>query len=809
MRFPPAQGLASILTPTQQANLLDLSVNVKRDFGASGSNQSTTGTIAAGSTALTLASAIDFENGQGIMVYHAGAACAAGTPTSLVVTPAGIAGTTSYTYAVATLDYRGGISSPVTLTISSGNTTLDSTNYNAVSWSAPTSGETGGFSVWRQGPSDASPKLIWIGWATSFDDVGLSQMTGPYNGSPSPVIPFDAPSSSLNETLKAAVMSGGGTVSLVLTASATVSASGTSVTHWDFNSLQNAIDAAIANGVPVFIPDGEYLIDMYDTIAISSGIEIFGSKYTSIIRSNSARTVNAGGAGSMIATTSTCTNIYLHDFTVDGNASYVMTGGWPQNQNIAASAENSTFARLNLINSIADGVGLGGGNGQGSGGSQNVLIEGCSFDTNMDNSLSGIGPDFTITNNEVHNNPFGETFLGSGADKTIVSNNRIGGDVYAGIHIYGPSVGLIVSDNVIEGLNSSNQIGIEIDDGSTLGTTSGVIVSNNVVNMNGNSGDGIVCNGNHNSVQGNNVSNGSGLGILAQGSYMSIEGNTLTAIGGFGDSTATIGSSFRGNSLYGCSQSTIQGDTSVAGNSFYNGTGVSVRFNLSVPLAIFHGNIVRNSAASYGVQILNAGCTVIENEVSNSFYGGSGGSGSGILIENTVSGSTSAYATVVGNRCYDDQTTKTQYTGIQFVGPSSSWSGVVSSNDCRGNAAHAIIDSSLSATLSFVDNPGTNPVGNVTPPASPLVSGSVYQNTCHAAVTIYQPVVYNPTSTAAATCAMAVGPTSTPITVSTDSEPAALAVGRIRTSILRVEPGYYYSFTVTNATLGTANIQGE
>lgn len=49
--------------------------NVK-DYGASGSAQTTTGTISAGSTSLAVASAIDFAVGQGISVYQAGAASA-------------------------------------------------------------------------------------------------------------------------------------------------------------------------------------------------------------------------------------------------------------------------------------------------------------------------------------------------------------------------------------------------------------------------------------------------------------------------------------------------------------------------------------------------------------------------------------------------------------------------------------------------------------------------------------------------------------------------------------------------------------
>ena len=89
-------------------------------------------------------------------------------------------------------------------------------------------------------------------------------------------------------------------------------------------------------------------------------------------------------------------------------------------------------------------------------------------------------------------------------------------------------------------------------------------------------------------------------------------------------------------------------------------------------------------------------------------------------------------------------------------------------------------------------------------PASPLVSGTVYQNTGTLPLLIMQPVTYNPTSTVAATCAVALGSTSTPPTIDTESEPAALVAGTVRNFTLMVPPGWYYSFTTTNAVLGTA-----
>lgn len=95
----PIQGLFPA-NPSRGAALLDLPVDVKRDYGASGSAQTTTGTVAAGSKTLTLAGPIDFANGQGISVVGAGAAGAllvtsiVGGAASTTLTLAAAAGTT-------------------------------------------------------------------------------------------------------------------------------------------------------------------------------------------------------------------------------------------------------------------------------------------------------------------------------------------------------------------------------------------------------------------------------------------------------------------------------------------------------------------------------------------------------------------------------------------------------------------------------------------------------------------------------------------------------------------------------------------
>lgn len=89
-------------------------------------------------------------------------------------------------------------------------------------------------------------------------------------------------------------------------------------------------------------------------------------------------------------------------------------------------------------------------------------------------------------------------------------------------------------------------------------------------------------------------------------------------------------------------------------------------------------------------------------------------------------------------------------------------------------------------------------------PANPFVNGTVYQNNTSAPVTLYVPVTYNPTGTDAATCTVALGPTSSPTTIDAETRPGASTSGAIRVYQLEVPPGWYYSFTVVNSTIGTA-----
>lgn len=94
------------------------------------------------------------------------------------VTPTGTAGTTDYSYEVVAIPSYGGATSGAITQTATGNATLSSTNYNALSWTAPTGGTgTISYNVYRTA-SSGSPSttgLIASGLtATSFDDTGIA-----------------------------------------------------------------------------------------------------------------------------------------------------------------------------------------------------------------------------------------------------------------------------------------------------------------------------------------------------------------------------------------------------------------------------------------------------------------------------------------------------------------------------------------------------------------------------------------------------------------------------------------------------------
>jgi hypothetical protein len=101
---------------------------------------------------------------------------------------------------------------------------------------------------------------------------------------------------------------------------------------------------------------------------------------------------------------------------------------------------------------------------------------------------------------------------------------------------------------------------------------------------------------------------------------------------------------------------------------------------------------------------------------------------------------------------------------------------------------------------------------NVTMPqatmgTNPPVSGTVYQNTSGVDIEIYLPVTFTPTAGSASSLTPALGATSSPSGLPVVSVPAGTALDSfVLTYRLRVPSTYYFSFTITNGSLGTAGV---
>ena len=214
-------------------------------YGMSASNANTTGSISASSAVLTLAAALDFQNGQGIRINHAGAAFTLGAPTSPTATAEGATGSTTYQYKLASIDAAGGVgAATASFQVTNGPATLSFLNYVAISATAPTGTAPAGYAVYR----NVSGTYTLVGFINSstptFNDFGYGVS---HVGAPD-YVPTTAPASALADWLVTSIVSGAGTITLTLAAAATTAASGLGVYHDDTAALNAAIAAAQASG---------------------------------------------------------------------------------------------------------------------------------------------------------------------------------------------------------------------------------------------------------------------------------------------------------------------------------------------------------------------------------------------------------------------------------------------------------------------------------------------------------------------------------------------------------------------------------
>ena len=203
---------------------------------------------------------------------------------------------------------------------------------------------------------------------------------------------------------------------------------------------------------------------------------------------------------------------------------------------------------------------------------------------------------------------------------------------------------------------------------------------------------------------------------------------------------------------------------------------------------------IASPTASYNIQLEIGSSTIVNSGISDP------GSYADILVHNNIShfnihdtnhcvegGSAALNAVAIGGGCNYYQIHHSDFSGI----------------------SEPVRSGSTGGSQKVTNNISVNPVGSISPPASPLASGTVYQNTYLVDIIVYQPA-YAATAGTAGAVSAAVGISDAPSTLYTDYVSGDTTdTSPHMCPPLRVPPGWYYSFTTSGVTLLDAQIQGE
>lgn len=644
-------------SPIQVAKNLDLSLDVKRDFGASGSDFTTTGTMTAGSAMLTLAAGGDFQNGQGIAIIHAGAGpYQTGTTTTLVaptspaVTNEGTAGTTSYTYYISALDENGGITTAVSVSTTTGNAALShsatGSNYNYLTWTA--SAGAFGYAIWGDTTNPTSSQgLLGLTGSTHFLDMGLGPAgMGMGEGfTASDLIPSSPPSSALGGTLLTTISAGAGSTTLVLSDSAVNAVSGTLVTHDDSTPLSNAL--------ATIVDQGGGTLDFQDgTFYVASGLTTTITAPDVHIR---LRGVSSSGHGGIVA---------IPGYT----GSVIDITGYQETDSDKTTA---------------------------------VVIEGLNIDGNKSNQPFGTNEDAQcgirlvqcahclVTGNLVHHTWMSPIRLGNGTGtiptspsviESVVSNNRVYEGYDQGIAIWNSEHISVVGNTVAR----SGWAGISITQSNRCVVSSNT--SNNnfyFVNYPNVEGHGIAIEGgDSNTIEGNTAK-----GSNAEQLHM----NVGPFSGVICTNNAITGNTFVGSVMAQGIVVDSSEQTTITGNAINGNATEGIYVGTHAYNTTITGNVVNNNGASGMILYGPTGPTtiadnVIMNNTGRGLHIGVGGSSTDFSVRGNV---------CVGNN--DSQINIANATNFSVSGNQVSWgSSTAGSNGIFvSNAEYGIIDANV------------------------------------------------------------------------------------------------------------------
>lgn len=436
--------------PSAGAALLDLASNLQRDFGASGSAQTTTGTIAANSSTLALATALDFETGQGVFLPNAGALSTLATPDAPGISiGGGPSGSSTYSYAIVALDgLGGGSAASATGTITTGAAVLsglgpDGSGEDQILGSATwlqieVTGVTGatGYAIYRTAvPATSGLATGYLGLYsylnTPFLDYGQAIQTPP------PGVPPTPPTAAFGQSLVTTITAGGGTTLLTLRDAAATAVTDSPVYHDDSIPIINFLADANPNK---YIPPGSYGLSQ-TVILQQTGVRLFGSGSASLFRYQS----NAN-AGLAVLASHTC----IEDLAVDGQT---------QANCLSIGSASSVLQNIHVRGCYFSRPSFYGVLVNGDAWNQDlILTENCITDAEYAFEISGYWQDLIIANNRV-------TFTDYNRSGRGVSLHNGGGSSGAGYQRHWTIVGNL--------LKCGNHTAAIVVQGSGLGTITG------------------------------------------------------------------------------------------------------------------------------------------------------------------------------------------------------------------------------------------------------------------------------------------------------------------------------------------------
>lgn len=455
----------------------------------SGSAQTTTANCSAASATVTLASAIDFANGQGIGLEHCGAAFTASPPTGLTVAASGSVfqgptGATTYAYRVSCIDEGGGVGAAITaVSIADGAATLgvvdQSTRqitYNHVSWSAGAG--CVGYAVWRSKSAGAYVLLGAFGseGGNFVNDTDLPTVSIAW-------LPTTPPASALADRLVSTISSGAGTTTLVVADAATTDGTGV-VTHHDDTV---ALTAHLTSNPVATLPPGTYNV---------AGFTLPTSVQT-LNCANPGSTIIQGwdGAGFALVATGMPTGFTFTNCTV--NALGLGNGhGMLIDTTTNAVVKDSIFSgTLGLVSTDNTGLSIIGNKIssyyyygiEDAGGTQNII----SNNNIATGSLPVDGQGINITNSfgpsVTGNTVLGNTLFGidiNTSDGAHICDNKIFGTLAEGLHAAWGMSNFQFCNNLVEEDATSLDFCLSVSDDGVSGQpiSSGYIFGNHLVN---------------------------------------------------------------------------------------------------------------------------------------------------------------------------------------------------------------------------------------------------------------------------------------------------------------------------------------